>query len=165
MRLPEPIGGWYAGLGARERILVAIGAAVVVLLIIYLAAVQPLVSAHASLGRRVENDRSLLAYMNSAAPRLKSAGPAAGKEHLTGSVFSAVSRAAQDASIHDAVQRLEQADNGGVRLTLNAVSFDALVSWLEKLADSKGIVAKSANIQGAQSPGTVNVTLDLNTRS
>src|SRR5699024_3783835 len=100
------------------------------------------------------------------AGRLKSAAPASGGPiHLTGSVFSAVSSAARDKSVHNAVQRLEQANNGGVRLTLTAVPFDELLTSLEKLATQKGIVAESANIQGAQSPGTVYVSLTLNTRS
>ncbi|MGH8160973.1 MAG: type II secretion system protein GspM [Gammaproteobacteria bacterium] len=166
MKLPEPIGSWYAGLAPRERNLVIAGAVVVVLLIIYLAAVQPLVSAHRSLNSKLQADRSLLAYMDRAAGRLGSAPSAAGTGHLTGgSVFSAVSAATQDSSISNAVQRLEQANNGGVRLTLASVPFDALVQWLQKLADSKGITATSASIQGAQAPGTVDVTLELNARS
>ncbi len=164
MKLPEPIGSWYGGLAPRERRLVILGAAVVVLLIIYLAAIQPLVSAHQSLNQKLEADRSLLAYMNGAAGRLAVAPSVSGGGHLTGSVFSAVSVATQDPSISNAVQRLEQANNGGVRLTLAAVSFDALVQWLQKLADQKGITATSASIQGAQAPGTVDVTLELNAR-
>ncbi|MGH8273739.1 MAG: type II secretion system protein GspM [Gammaproteobacteria bacterium] len=164
MRLPEPMAHWYGGLAQREQRLVLLCLAVVVLLILYLAVVQPLVSAHESLGHDVQTDRSLLVYMDQAAGRLKRTS-AVGSGHLTGSVFSAVSNATQDPSIHNAVQRLEQADNGGVRLTLSAVPFDALVLWLQKLADSKGIVSQIANIQRAQAPGTVNVTLNLNKRS
>lgn len=165
-KLPEPIERWYSGLAKREQRLVLLCLGVVVALILYLAVIQPLIGAHAHLERSVQSDRSLLVYMNDSAGRLKNIAPASsGPAHLTGSVFSTVSSAAQDKSIHNAVQRLEQANNGGVRLTLTAVPFDALITWLQKLATEKGIVAESANIQGAQAPGTVNVSLTLNTRS
>ncbi len=166
LKLPESIDRWYTGLAKRERRLVLLCLGVVVVLILYLAIIQPLVSAHEHLGRSVQSDRSLLVYMNDSAGRLKNAAAASGgPAHLKGSVFSTVSSAAQDKSIHNAVQRLEQASNGGVRLTLTAVPFDALITWLQKLDTQKGIVAESANIQGAQAPGTVNVSLTLNTHS
>ncbi len=168
MRLPAPIAAWYAGLAVRERRLVAIGVALVVLLIVYLAAIQPLIAAHDRLAYKLNSDRSLLVYLNQAAGRLGNTA-SAGNQAATGnpsvSVFSIVSTAAQEPAIKNAVQRLEQADNGGVRLTLSSASFDALVPWLESLAQQEGIVIESANIQGAQEPGTVNATLTLNRRT
>lgn len=165
VKLPAPVAAWYAGLAVRERRLVAVGAAMVVSLIVYLAVVQPLTAAHNRLDRKLEADRSLLVYMNRAASRLKAAAPAGPAGNTSVSVFSAVSTAAQVASIKNAVQRLEQADNGGVRLTLSSVSFDALVPWLENLANQEGIAVESANIQRAQAPGAVNATLTLNRHS
>lgn len=166
MKLPQPIDAWYSGLGKRDQRLVVVGLVLVVLLILYLAVINPLVSAHQSLARRVAADRSLLVYMNSVAERLRvSNARSSAHPVLTGSVFSAVSAAARGSSISNAVQRLEQANNGGVRVTLSAVRFDALVRWLDKLASEKGIVVNRATIQGAQAPGTVDASLTLNVRS
>lgn len=165
MTLPEPLRNWYAGLAKREQKWVWLGLGAIVVLILYLAVIQPLVSAHQNLDQRLQADRSLLAYMHGVSDRLSSLSASGKSGSFTGSVFSAVSAAARGSSINNAVQRLEQANNGGVRLTLSAVPFDALVRWLEKLAIDKGIIAVRASIQGAQVPGTVNVSLTLNTRS
>ncbi|MDN5864283.1 MAG: type II secretion system protein M [Gammaproteobacteria bacterium] len=166
MKLPQPVVTWYAGLAKREQKMVLLGLGVILLLILYLAVIQPLVSAHQDLDRRLQADRSLLVYMNGVADRLRrSTAPGGGAASFTGSVFSAVSAAARGSAINQSVQRLEQADNGGVRLTLTSVPFDTLVRWLEMLATEKGIVVESASIQGAQAPGTVNVSLTLNLRS
>lgn len=166
MKLPEPVERWYTGLAKREQRLVLLCLGVIVVLILYLAVIQPLTSAHESLDRRVQTDKSLLVYMNNSADRLRSiSASGGGKAHFSGSVFSAVSAAARNSPIHNAVQRLEQASSGGVRLTLSAVPFDDLITWLQSLATEKGIVVERANIQGAQAPGTVNVSLTLNARS
>lgn len=163
--LPEAFRVWYRQLAPRERRLTAIGAGLLALLVIYLAGVQPVVSAHARLMHELAQRRALLHYIDSAAPRLQS-GETPGTGHLKpgDSVFAVVSSAAQASAIAEAVQRLEQTGDGGVRVTLSGASFNALVRWLGRLARETGIVVTQGSIQRAPEPGAVNATLTLHSR-
>lgn len=164
MRLPEPLLRQYEALAPRERRLVVIGAVFAALLIVYLAVVQPIASMHTRLVKQLEYDRASLAFLRDAEAQIRAAGPLrAGPGHLRPgeSILAVVSSAAQRSPVADSVQRIEQAANGGVRLTLSSARFDELVRWLATLNHSYGIEVADANIQQAQAPGTVDATLTL----
>ena len=165
MNLPAPLRAWYEGLAPRERRLVIIGAAAIALMLIWFAVVSPIRSAHSRLLNDVQQKRQLLALINRSAGRLQSAGSSMGHLKAGESVFAATSAAIQSSPISGAVQRLEQTQDGGVRLSLSGVSFDALVQWLGTLSRQDGIVATRATIQQGNDPGTVEATLTLNTSS
>ncbi len=163
MTIPAPLRAWYGGLMPREQRLVIIGGAVVLLLIVYLAIIRPVGAAHTRLIRDVHAKRQLLAYIDKAAVRLQAgAGGSTGQLPAGQSVFAATSAAIQSSTISGAVQRLEQTQTGGVRLSLSSVGFDALARWLNSLATRDGIVVTHATIEQATDPGTVNATLTLN---
>lgn len=166
MRLvPDALATRYRGLAPRERRLVAIGGGVLALLVVYLAGIQPALSAHAHLMYQLRQRRALLGYIDSAAPRLQGTGsPGNGGLAAGQSVFAAVSAAAQSSAVAAAVRRLEQTGDGGVRVSLSGARFDALVRWLGELAHGSGIVVTTGSIERAADPGTVNATLTLNSR-
>ncbi len=153
---------WYGDLMPRERRLVTIGGAVMLLLIVYLAIIRPIGAAHTRLIRDVHTKRQLLAYIDKAAGRLQTGTAGTGRLSAGQSVFAATSAAIQSSPISGAVQRLEQTQTGGVRLSLSSVGFDALARWLNSLATRDGIVVTHAAIEQATDPGTVNATLTLN---
>jgi len=162
--LPAPVAEWYGNLARRERRMVLAGAAALAVLVVYLGVVQPVLSAHARLQNQVRQRRELLAYIDSAAPRLRAVGgksrpaPGSGGDR---SAFATVSAAAQKSPISDSVQRLEQTSDGGVRMSLSGASFDALMQWLGTLANEDGITVEQANVKRASDPGTVDGTLTL----
>lgn len=162
MTLPAPLRAWYGGLAPRERRLVLVVGAVVLLLIIYLAIVNPVRSAYDGLRQDVQAKRQLLVYIDRAAGRLHT-----DSTHHLGhlpagqSVFTATSAAIQSSPISAAVQRIEQTRTGGVRLSLSGVEFDALMRWLDTLAGQDGVVVTRATIEQANGPGTVDATLTL----
>lgn len=163
LTLPAPLRAWYDGLVPRERRLVLIGGTVVAVLIVYLAIISPISTAHARLMRDVQIKRQHLAYIDRAALRLQAdSSGSMGQLPAGQSVFTALSSAIQSSPISGAVQRLEQTQDGGVRLSLSGVAFDELASWLESIASRDGIVVTRANIDQATNPGTVNATLTLN---
>lgn len=163
--VPAPLRSWFDGLAPRERRLVVIGAAAVVLMLIYFAVITPIRSAHSRLMNDVQQKRQLLALINRSAGRIQSVTGSGGHLQPGESVFAATSSSIQSSPISGAVQRLEQTQNGGVRLSLSGVSFDALVQWLGTLSGQKGISATRATIQQGNDPGTVDATLTLNTSS
>lgn len=163
MTLPPRLRNWYDSLAPREQRLVLAGGLAVVVLVLYLAVVNPVRTAHTRLVNDVQTKRQLLGYINQAAPRLRAqSGAATGRLQAGQSVFAATSAAIQASAIAGAVQRLEQTQDGGVRLTLSNVSFDALVRWLATLKAQTGIVATQATIEQAAAPGTVHANLTLN---
>lgn len=166
MTLPAPLRAWYGGLAPRERRLVLLGGAVVLLLIVYLAIVSPVRSTYNGLRQDVQAKRQLLAYIDRAAVRLH----ADSTDHIGQlppgqSVFTATSAAIQSSPISAAVQRIEQTQTGGVRLSLSGVEFDALTRWLDSLATQEGVVVTRATIEQATGPGTVDATLTLDQHS
>ncbi|MGH8127980.1 MAG: type II secretion system protein GspM [Gammaproteobacteria bacterium] len=166
MTLPAPLRAWYGGLAPRERRLVVIGGVVFLLLIIYLAIVSPVGSAYGRLTRDVQAKRQLLTYINQAAVRLQAdSADHIGKLPADQSVLAATSAAIQSSPISGAVQRLEQTQTGGVRLSLSSVGFDDLARWLNTLASQDGIVVTHATIEQAADPGTVDATLTLDSHS
>lgn len=166
MTLPAPVRAWYGGLAGRERRLVAIGGAVILLLIVYLAIVSPIRSSYGRLTSDVQAKRQLLAYIDQAAARLQTDSTAhIGRLSAGQSVFTATSAAIQSSPISGAVQRIEQTQTGGVRLSLSSVDFDNLAHWLYTLAAQDGIVVTNATIEQAADPGTVDATLTLDEHS
>ena len=163
--IPAPLRNWFDGLAPRERRLVIIGAAAVALLLIYFAVITPIRTAHSRLMNDVQQKRQLLALINRSAGRVQSATAGGGHLQPGESVFAATSSAIQSSPISGAVQRLEQTQNGGVRLSLSGVSFDAMVQWLGTISRQKGILATRATIQQGNNPGTVDATLTLNASS
>ena len=165
MKLPPTIESWYAGLAPRERRLVIAGGIALAVMLVYLAVVSPIMTAHSSLVNDVRQKRELLALINRSAPQLR--GNNAGLGHLRPgeSVFAATSSSIQSSGISGAVQRLEQSSDGGVRLSLSNVNFNALVRWLSGISRTEGIVVTHANIEQSNNPGTVNARLTLNTAS
>lgn len=165
MTLPAPLRTWYEGLAPRERKLVVGGAVVLVLLLFYLAVVSPITAAHTRLLNQVRAEQDLLALINRSAGRLQGSSQGTGHLQPGQSVFAATSDAIQSSPISGAVQRLEQTQTGGVRLSLNGVAFDELTRWLASVAARDGIVVTRATIEQGTEPGTVNATLTLDTPS
>ena len=163
LKLPAPLRAWYAGLVPRERRLVLIGSGVIALMIVYLAIISPISTAHTRLMRDVRAKRQLITYIDNAAARLQTQSSASiGQLPAGQSVFAALSAAIQSSPVSGAVQRLEQTQDGGVRLSLRGAAFDSLARWLATIASQDGIVVTRATIDQATNPGTVNATLTLN---
>ncbi len=163
--LPPALRAWFGGLAPRERRLLIIGGIAVVLLLFYFAVIAPVRAAHSNLLNNVQRKQQLLALINRSAGRIRSTTESGGHLKPGQSVFAATSASIQSSPISGAVQRLEQSQNGGVRLTLSGVSFDALVQWLGTVSRQDGIVAIRATIQQGNNPGTVDAKLTLNTSS
>ncbi|HYW75200.1 MAG TPA: type II secretion system protein M [Gammaproteobacteria bacterium] len=165
LTIPPALRSWFDGLAPRERRLLIVGGIAIVLMVVYFAVVTPVRSAHSRLMNDVQQKQQLLALINRSAGRIQSAGASGGHLKPGESVFAATSAAIQSSPISGAVQRLEQTRNGGVRLSLSGVDFDALVQWLGTLSRQDGIVAIRATIQQSSNPGTVDAKLTLNTSS
>jgi type II secretory pathway component PulM len=71
-----------------------------------------------------------------------------------------VARTAREAGLGEALRDQSPDGDAGLRLRLEAASFDTLVTWLGSLQQQYGVTIESANIDAA-APGLVNATLSL----
>jgi type II secretory pathway component PulM len=152
MKLQE----WYASLAERERRTVVIGgiAAAILLLV---GGVWKLDAAADSAGSRVETKRADLAWMQAVAPRLRTMPAQRPDESLP----LLVDRTAREAGLADALSGSDPAGQGSLRVRLQGASFDAMVVWVGRLQQERGVVVEVANVDATEAEGLVNASLVL----
>jgi type II secretory pathway component PulM len=138
---------------ARERTLVALALAVVVLGAGYSWLWRPMTSDIARMTRDLPAAQGALAAARAQADSLaalqrSAASPKAGDPR------AAVERALAERNLRPAVSLLDVAD-GRVRLTFAAVRFDALPDFVASLARSDGLRVSEATLTARVEPGTV----------
>jgi general secretion pathway protein M len=72
-----------------------------------------------------------------------------------------VDRTAKDAGLAGALSGSDPAGDGGLRVRFEGAAFDAMVIWLARIQQERGLVVESASIDGTPSDGLVNVSLVL----
>lgn len=167
MSFLEPIAAWYRSLSQRDRKLVWMAGTLLVLLVIYLAVVQPLASSYDGLHSRVVSNRKVLQWIDHNGPvlrRLEARTPGGSgpkTSPTSGSLFTVVSESVQNSPIASSVRQLRRAGAGRVTISLSRVPFDALIRWLGHLSYRHGVVVTRASLTRGSAPGTVNASLRL----
>jgi general secretion pathway protein M len=150
---------WLDSLSARERNLVYVAGGLLAIAVIYLVLVMPFQVSGKKMAARVEQKSADLAWMQASAPQ---AMAAAGIAQSAGgeSLVVLVARTAREAGLGDALRDQSPDGNAGLRLRIEAASFDTLMTWLASLQQQYGVTIDSATIDAA-APGLVNATLSL----
>ncbi|MGH8258091.1 MAG: type II secretion system protein GspM [Steroidobacteraceae bacterium] len=148
-------------LNERERRLVAAGAAIAVLVLLF--ALVSLDRSVASAQARLAHAQQDLAWMQSVAPQLAAAGPASAAPASQRSLIVIVDASAREAGLGAALTSSEPSPQGGLRVRLDKAPFDILVGWLSRLAHQNRVHVESATIDGAGAPGLVNAAIVLST--
>ncbi len=147
----------YEQLGERDRLALRMlgwfGSAVV----LYFLTIAPLVAHVESAARRLEGERSLLAWLQSHEAEAGSGAPASSARDEP--LATVVNSTADQEGL--SIRRYEPAGDDGVRLWMEAVSFNALVKWLFVLEGSHGIRASEFTIERQDEPGKVSVRITL----
>jgi type II secretory pathway component PulM len=153
---------WLGGLSARERNLVYLASVLLAAAIIYFALVLPVTSTAAKRAARVEQKTADLAWMRQVAPQVMTAaaagGGAAGSDE---SLVVLVDRTGRQAGLGSAIRDQSPSGEHGLRLRLEAASFDVLVTWLVVLQQQYGVSVDAATIDAGTAPGLVNASLTL----
>ena len=152
---------WFNGLAPRERIMVSIAAAVVVLALIYAAAWSPLTSSVDHLEQSVTEQQALKQWMQQSAAevnRLRHAGSGGGNHR---SLLAVVDQTSKQSKVAPAVKRIEPDGQTLVRVTLEKAAFDDLVAWLGSLQRDFAVSVADVSIDRQADSGLVNVHLTL----
>jgi general secretion pathway protein M len=155
--------GWLATLSERERTLVYAGGAVAALGLLYLVLVLPLHTLQAKSAARVEQKAADLAWMRQVAPAVAAAAASGGGAAAqTGeSLVVLIDRTAREAGLGAALRDQSPDGEAGLRLRVEAATFDTLVEWLGRLQERHGVTIEAANFDATGNPGLVNASLTL----
>jgi general secretion pathway protein M len=155
-QLTVRISTWLATLSERERQLVTWGGAAAVVLLILALLIVPLYSAANGAEKRVERKRNDLAWMQSVAGELRSAGPADASGQ---SLVLIVDQTARAAGLTSSLRDTQPSGTGGIRIRLESAPFDVIVGWVADLAERHGLVVESATVDRTSRVGVVNASL------
>lgn len=159
----QKLKDWLYSLKQRERMLVAGGAVLIVLVAIYTLALGPFYSAVSSRAERVAKKEGDVAWMRSVAGELQAlnaSSPAAAAP--TGeSLVVLIDRAARECGLSSALTGQTPNGETGIRVRLESAEFDKLMVCLGTLQQAHAVDIESATIDRTAKPGLVNASLVL----
>jgi general secretion pathway protein M len=152
----------FLALQPRERIIISVGAVLVLLTAIYMLAFAPLNRAVTQRQEHIAQKQQDLAWMQSVVGKLSAMGnamPAAANSNE--SMVVLIANSASGGGVAASLTGQTPDGPNGVRIRFEAVQFDALVLWLGALQKDYGIRVKAAEITRSAQSGQVNASLTL----
>lgn len=151
---------WWESLSSRERLLVAGGATLTLVLLLYVIAWQPFQASHRRLRQSVAEQRVELTAMQQMAREIKQLGGSSGKPPAKEgrSLLTLVDQTARAAGLGTAIKRVTPQGEDRLGVQFDAVEFDKLVPWLGALERDHRIVIVNLSVDRAAA-GRVNARL------
>lgn len=153
----------WLGLEPRQRWVLGIAGMLLLATILYVAAWEPLAEARDTARQRVAAQYQLLEWLQAVEPvaaqlrNRREAAPVAGNASL----LARVDETARAAGLAGAIQRIEPAGDGRVRIWLDQAGFEKLMAWLGSAAAEQGLVVNQLTAERADAEGTVNTRITL----
>jgi general secretion pathway protein M len=151
---------WYASLQQREQRVVAVGAVALGLIVLVGGILLPLQSAVSNAVKGRETRREDLAWMRANMPEIRASGnlipPPTGEAPVV-----LVDRVARESGLASALRGTQPSTSGGVRVQLEAASFDAMMPWLDALDRRYGLAIESITVDRTPTPGLVNASINF----
>jgi general secretion pathway protein M len=151
---------WYASLQQRDQRVVAVGAVVVALMILIGGIVLPLQSAVSGAIKGSETRREDLAWMQLNAPEIRARGGDIPSDTGEAPVVL-VDRVGREVGLASSLRGTQPNATGGVRVQLEAASFDTVVTWLDTLDRHYGLAIESITVDRTPTPGLVNASISF----
>lgn len=156
---------WYENLEAREQVFVLVGAAFVVIALIYFLLWAPLNRNHEQVAASVaEWERSLaeLRPLRAAGAATTASAPPVAVSSQQAPIII-VDQTLRSRGLEQFRRRSQPTANNGIRVEFENVAFDELVLWLGDLGMQYGlhVQAGSMSLQTQAGPGRINASLTL----
>jgi general secretion pathway protein M len=148
-------------LPSRTRVLATVGAVVVISALLYSAVWRPLQKDLQNLRTSVPSETEQLEWMRAQEPAAKALR--AKRVANNGNLIMSLEQTATARGLRSAITRIDAEGNNSARVTLESVSFNALVDWLSELQSRYGAVADEAAIEAKATAGAVNARIRLRT--
>lgn len=155
---------WFDKLEPKERMMLAVGGVLLVLLLIYVLVLAPIRSAYQSLKLGVAEQRETIAWMQGSAQTIerlmRSSGSAS--QGLGGrSLLAVTDSTARAGGLGATLKRVEPEGSNSVRVWLDGAPFDVLIKWLGMLGTQHGVDVNSVTLERSDAAGLVNARLTL----
>ncbi len=152
---------WFDSLEPRERILVAGTGVLLILVIFYVAIIEPLYKGAAEREYRIEQKRADLVAMQQIEAELEQRAGDGGNTQRgqAGSLVVLVNRTANEFDL--ASPRSQPSGQNSIRVTFRGQRFDRLIAWLATLEQRHGLTIDAATFDRDSAKGIVNATLTL----
>jgi general secretion pathway protein M len=157
----EQFQQWWNARQPREKQILLVGAAFVVLFLFYGAIWKPIDKARHRAELDLEQSRVLANRLEAVAGDVehnRGAGGAAATRSLP--LLSAVDQASKRPELGKAYDRIEPEGEREVKVWFSDVPFDALLAWLDVVQTQYGIVVSSAELE-RKGDGVVNARLSM----
>lgn len=154
----------YAALEPRERRLVIAGALVLVVLVYYLALLEPLMNARSAAADRLAAEQALATQLVQARAELgqqRSTGSSRRSSARPRSLLAVVDQTGKAAGLGDGMRRVQPEGDKRVRVWLEDVAFNDTIRWLDRIKRTDGLTVDTADISAASEPGKVEARLGL----
>lgn len=157
---------WWENLGARERGLIVVGTVLVMMLLSYVLAWEPLRNSDRRLRQSVAERRADLAWMRQAAEEIKRLGGAEAARPVADnrSLLTLVDQTARAAGLGAALKRVAPQGDDKLSAQLDGAEFDKLIPWLSALERDQAIAIISLNVDRTDAPALVNARIVLGRR-
>ena len=154
---------WFEQLAPRERLLVSIAGALLLLTLIVTLGVRPIMSQSKRGHELVIDKRALLTELQQVAARLgpQTGGAQAAPSGSSQSLVLVVDRTTRSAGLAQYLKRNQPDGDTSIQLRFENAPFDTLVTWLGDLQSQHSMSVTTANIDVSQQSGRVNVNLTL----
>lgn len=154
------LSGWR-GLQPRERVIIAVGSITALILVCYTLVWTPVQRDLARLRVSVPKAQAQLDLMRAQAHQIARLRAGASPTGTTGDLLTKLERSALARGLRQHITSMEPDGDNAARLSLDAVNFNALLSWLADLQQQSGVRADTATITAQPDAGIVNVRLLL----
>ena len=150
----------FEALEVREQVALSALAAFLLAVIFYLAVWSPANTYLADSQLDHDRDYKLLSYLKSTESEARAAASGSGTRKVTGrSLLTTVSRTAQSAGIKPS--RMQPEGDDSVSVWFDAVPFNQLMLWLERLEAQQGVIVRQVSMDRRDQPGQVSARLVL----
>ncbi len=154
---------WFLGLQQQERMTVAGGAIVLMLMLFYVAIWDPVHTGVAQLEKNIAKQGPLLEWMKQAASEVKALrGSQSAKKITSGqSLLSLIDSTAKKGQLGNALKRVKPDGDKKVSVWLEQASFDDMIKWLENINKTYAIEVSSLVIDRKDTPGIIDSRIVL----
>ena len=161
----NPLRNAWGKLSPSERRLAMVGGAVIGATLLYALMWLPIQKELARLRVSVPEERVQLQRMRLQAASVRPLRARSGAKPAPGTLLSVIEQSASARGLRGFVTRMEADGGNGAQLTLDAIPFNSLLSWLADMQDSHSLLVESASLDAHSAPGTVNAKLKLRIES
>lgn len=161
----NPLRDAWSKLAPGERRLAMIGGVLVGALLLYMLLWLPVQKEVTRLRVSVPEERAQLQRMRQQAASIQPLRARSGAKPAPGTLLPVVEQSATARGLRGFISRMEADGGSGVQLSLDAVPFNSLLSWLADLQDSHSLLVENLSLDAHTAPGTVNAKLKLRIES